>query len=101
MTLAANVLLYIFVFLFLKKEEQEETEERVLSDRVANVDCCIVRIMKARKTIEHNALITEVFKQLQFPLKVSPRVKYKNFTLPYHSLYTLLIRYEAVGLFGV
>uniref|UniRef100_A0A5K3F4S1 CULLIN_2 domain-containing protein n=2 Tax=Mesocestoides corti TaxID=53468 RepID=A0A5K3F4S1_MESCO len=53
------------------KEEQEETEERVLSDRVANVDCCIVRLMKARKTIEHNALIAEVFKQLHFPLKQS------------------------------
>nr|VZI26097.1 unnamed protein product [Spirometra erinaceieuropaei] len=53
------------------KQEQEETEERVFADRVAHVDCCIVRIMKTRKTIEHNALLTEVYKQLQFPLKAS------------------------------
>lgn len=55
----------------VQKEELEETEDRVLSDRVANVDCTIVRIMKARKIIEHNTLISEVFKQVNFPIKVS------------------------------
>ncbi|VDO50872.1 unnamed protein product [Schistosoma margrebowiei] len=57
----------------LKETEQEQvaTEERVFADRVAHVDCCIVRIMKTRKTIDHNSLLSEVYKQLQFPLKVS------------------------------
>ncbi|CAH8517198.1 unnamed protein product [Heterobilharzia americana] len=55
----------------LKETEQEQvaTEERVFADRVAHVDCCIVRIMKTRKTIDHNSLLSEVYKQLQFPLK--------------------------------
>ncbi|TGZ71761.1 hypothetical protein CRM22_002466 [Opisthorchis felineus] len=53
------------------KQEQEATEERVFADRVAHVDCCIVRIMKTRKTIDHNSLLSEVYKQLQFPLKAS------------------------------
>ncbi|CAH8842089.1 unnamed protein product [Trichobilharzia szidati] len=57
----------------LKETEQEQTatEERVFADRVAHVDCCIVRIMKTRKTIDHNSLLSEVYKQLQFPLKAS------------------------------
>ncbi|KAA0188265.1 Cullin-4B [Fasciolopsis buskii] len=53
------------------KQEQEATEERVFADRVAHVDCCVVRIMKTRKTIDHNTLLAEVYKQLQFPLKAS------------------------------
>ncbi|KAH8860035.1 Cullin-4B [Schistosoma japonicum] len=57
----------------LKETEQEQvaTEERVFADRVAHVDCCIVRIMKTRKTIDHNSLLSEVYKHLQFPLKAS------------------------------
>ncbi|CAH8534666.1 unnamed protein product [Dicrocoelium dendriticum] len=53
------------------KQEREATEERVFADRVAHVDCCIVRIMKTRKTIDHNGLLSEVYKQLHFPLKAS------------------------------
>lgn len=57
----------------LKETEQEEeaTEERVFANRVAYVDCCIVRIMKTRKTIDHNSLLSEVYSHLQFTLKAS------------------------------
>lgn len=64
------LVLPLFQFPPLQKQEQEATEERVFADRVAHVDCCVVRIMKTRKTIDHNTLLAEVYKQLQFPLKV-------------------------------
>ncbi|KAL3313414.1 Cullin-4B [Cichlidogyrus casuarinus] len=52
-------------------EEQKETEERVFADRIPTVDCCIVRIMKTRKSIEHNQLMSEIIGHLKFPLKAS------------------------------
>ncbi|XP_033251783.1 cullin-4A-like [Drosophila miranda] len=46
-----------------------ETEERVFQDRQYQIDAAIVRIMKMRKTLSHNLLITELFNQLTFPVK--------------------------------
>lgn len=52
-------------------EEQKATEERVFQDRQYQIDAAIVRIMKMRKTLSHNLLITELYKQLTFPVKPS------------------------------
>lgn len=52
-------------------EEQKATEERVFQDRQYQIDAAIVRIMKMRKSLSHTLLITELFNQLKFPVKVS------------------------------
>lgn len=48
------------------KQEQKETQERVLVDRNFAVDATIVRVMKARKTLSHQALMSETIEQLKF-----------------------------------
>ncbi|KAL1121990.1 hypothetical protein AAG570_003398 [Ranatra chinensis] len=50
-------------------EEQKATEERVFQDRQYQIDAAIVRIMKMRKTLSHNLLISELYNQLKFPVK--------------------------------
>ncbi|GJQ68033.1 hypothetical protein Trydic_g10668 [Trypoxylus dichotomus] len=50
-------------------EEQKATEERVYQDRQYQIDAAIVRIMKMRKTLSHNLLISELYIQLKFPVK--------------------------------
>lgn len=57
-------------FCFAQTEEQKATEERVYQDRQYQIDAAIVRIMKMRKTLNHNLLISELYKQLTFPVKV-------------------------------
>uniref|UniRef100_A0A673WBU5 Cullin 4B n=1 Tax=Salmo trutta TaxID=8032 RepID=A0A673WBU5_SALTR len=52
-------------------EEQASTTERVYQDRQYQIDAAIVRIMKMRKTLSHNLLVSEVYNQLKFPVKVS------------------------------
>lgn len=59
------------IALHFQTEEQKATEERVFQDRQYQIDAAIVRIMKMRKTLSHNLLITELFNQLTFPVKVS------------------------------
>lgn len=54
----------------LQNEEQKATEERVYQDRQYQIDAAVVRIMKMRKTLSHNLLISELYKQLSFPVKV-------------------------------
>lgn len=54
----------------LQTEEQKATEERVYQDRQYQIDAAIVRIMKMRKTLSHNLLISELYTQLTFPVKV-------------------------------
>lgn len=51
-------------------EEQASTTERVFQDRQYQIDAAIVRIMKMRKTLSHNLLMSEVYSQLKFPVKV-------------------------------
>jgi len=49
-------------------EEQKATEERVFQDRQYQIDAAIVRIMKMRKTLSHQLLVSELFNQLKFPV---------------------------------
>jgi len=51
------------------KKENEDAHKRVAQDRHYQIDAAIVRIMKARKRLVHNMLVTELFKQLSFPAK--------------------------------
>ncbi|XP_067136067.1 LOW QUALITY PROTEIN: cullin-4B [Centruroides vittatus] len=51
------------------QEEQTATQERVFQDRQYQIDAAIVRIMKMRKALTHNLLITELYDQLKFPVK--------------------------------
>mmetsp|Transcript_54946 Transcript_54946/g.112192 ORF Transcript_54946/g.112192 Transcript_54946/m.112192 type:complete len:775 (+) Transcript_54946:478-2802(+) len=50
------------------QEENEKTTESVFQDRQYQVDAAVVRVMKARKTLSHTLLISELFKQLKFPV---------------------------------
>ena len=51
------------------EQENEQTTERVFQDRQYQIDAAIVRTMKARKTLTHSLLISELYAQLKFPLK--------------------------------
>jgi hypothetical protein len=51
-------------------EENEATTERVFQDRQYQVDAAIVRIMKARKSLEHQTLLSDLFSTLKFPVAV-------------------------------
>jgi cullin 4 len=50
-------------------EETEQTLDEVFRDRQYQVDAAIVRTMKARKTLVHNLLMSELMTQLQFPAR--------------------------------
>jgi len=52
-------------------EENQATNEQVFQDRQYQIDAAIVRIMKMRRTLPHNLLVSEACDQLRFPLKVS------------------------------
>lgn len=69
---------FVVVCLFFKPiiqvEEQASTTERVFQDRQYQIDAAIVRIMKMRKTLSHNLLVSEVYNQLKFPVKVNYRL---------------------------
>merc|ERR1719210_2225622 len=54
-------------------DEQKATEERVFQDRQYQIDAAIVRIMKMRKTLSHNLLLTELYNQLKFPCQSATR----------------------------
>ncbi|KAK4058456.1 hypothetical protein OIO90_000615 [Microbotryomycetes sp. JL221] len=45
-------------------EERRETEERLEAERGTLCDACVVRVMKDRKTLQHQDLIHEVVRQL-------------------------------------
>lgn len=73
----------ILSFFFLQVEEQASTTERVFQDRQYQIDAAIVRIMKMRKTLSHNLLMSEVYNQLKFPVKVID-LFYLVFIFPIH-----------------
>jgi cullin 4 len=49
------------------KAERKKTTDRVFADRQYSIDATIVRIMKARKTLRHQQLMSEVLGQVKFP----------------------------------
>jgi len=53
------------------KEEREKTVEAVSRDRLYLIDAVLVRIMKARKTILHQALIPQVLEQVKVPAQAA------------------------------
>nr|CAH7737118.1 unnamed protein product [Callosobruchus chinensis] len=50
-------------------EEEQATEKSVLADRQFQIDAAIVRILKHRKQLNHNELISELFNVLDIPVK--------------------------------
>lgn len=51
-------------------EEIQEIQNKVLQERQHLLDACIVRLLKAKKSITHNDLVTEVFNDLKLPCTV-------------------------------
>ncbi|KAM0929332.1 hypothetical protein ACQ4PT_001704 [Festuca glaucescens] len=54
--------------------EKQETRHRVEEDRKPQVEAAIVRIMKSRRVLDHNSVVTEVTKQLQSRFLPNPVV---------------------------
>jgi cullin 3 len=62
------------------EEEKRETHGRVDDDRKPQMEAAIVRIMKARKYLDHNNLVSEVISQLQShfvpePVEIKRRIE--------------------------
>ncbi|KAG2017666.1 ubiquitin ligase SCF complex subunit Cullin [Coprinopsis cinerea AmutBmut pab1-1] len=60
--------------------ERQETNERIDEERKFQIEACIVRVMKDRKHLAHNALVNEVTKQLSSrfhpdPLAIKRRIE--------------------------
>lgn len=53
-----------------QRAEKEATDKHVERNRQYQVDAALVRIMKTRKQLSHQLLLSEVFQQLRFPAKV-------------------------------
>ena len=76
-------------------EEQASTTERVYQDRQYQIDAAIVRIMKMRKTLTHNLLVSEVYNQLKFPVKVrTPTILY---LFPLDTLLRLICEQQSIS----
>ncbi|MFS7956027.1 putative cullin protein, neddylation [Helianthus anomalus] len=54
--------------------EKQETRQRVEEDRKPQIEAAIVRIMKARRVLDHNNIVAEVTKQLQSRFLANPIV---------------------------
>ena len=54
--------------------ERNETKRKVDEDRKHEIEACIVRIMKSRKQLNHNQLVTEVVEQLNKRFQPSPAI---------------------------
>ncbi|KAF8378431.1 hypothetical protein HHK36_029770 [Tetracentron sinense] len=52
--------------------EKQETRQRVEEDRKPQIEAAIVRIMKSRRTLDHNNLVSEVTKLLQSRFLANP-----------------------------
>ncbi|XP_065681125.1 cullin-4A isoform X1 [Hydra vulgaris] len=53
------------------QEENQLTNEQVFQDRQYQIDAAIVRILKTRKSLIHNLLVTELYSQLKFSVTPS------------------------------
>lgn len=53
------------------EEEYKAVEEEVNQDRQYQIDAAIVRVMKTRKKLNHQLLISELFGQLRFPVRAT------------------------------
>ncbi|KAJ2324517.1 Cullin-4A, partial [Coemansia sp. RSA 2673] len=53
------------------EKETKEVEEHIQLDRMYRVDAAIMRILKARKQLEHTALMTELLGQLKFAISLA------------------------------
>lgn len=47
--------------------ERKQTTKTVFQNRLYSLDALVVRIMKARKTLPHSVLMSEVFQQIKYP----------------------------------
>eukprot|EP00959_Pyramimonas_sp_CCMP1952_P022456 472598-Pyramimonas_sp.AAC.1 len=54
--------------------EKQETRQRVEEDRKPQIEAAIVRIMKARRVLDHNNVISEVTKQLSPRFMPNPSI---------------------------
>ncbi|KAL8200691.1 hypothetical protein R6Q59_003665 [Mikania micrantha] len=54
--------------------EKQETRQKVEEDRKPQIEAAIVRIMKARRVLDHNNIVAEVTKQLQLRFLPNPVV---------------------------
>ncbi|KAI8050826.1 Cullin-domain-containing protein [Syncephalis plumigaleata] len=54
--------------------ERKVTMERVNEERQIQTDACIVRVMKSRRTMEHNTLVAEVTRQLLSRFRPDPSI---------------------------
>ncbi|KAG2216875.1 hypothetical protein INT45_009406 [Circinella minor] len=50
-------------------EERKATETKVLVDRQHQLEAAIVRVMKAKRKLNHTDLMSELFSQVRFPLE--------------------------------
>jgi cullin 3 len=58
--------------------EKLETRQRIEDDRKPQIEAAIVRIMKARRVLDHNTIISEVTKQLSSRFMPNPAVVKKR-----------------------
>jgi len=65
-------LLKIQIPLFKKEKKDEEESKAIELQRQHQTDAAVVRIMKIRKTLNHNRLVTEVVQQLQARFRPNP-----------------------------
>lgn len=54
--------------------EKQETRQKVEEDRKPQIEAAIVRIMKSRRVLDHNNIISEVTKQLQARFLPNPSI---------------------------
>lgn len=54
--------------------EKQETRQKVEEDRKPQIEAAIVRIMKARRNLDHNSIISEVTRQLASRFNPNPTV---------------------------
>ena len=51
------------------KEKRDATNEKVWESRQYQIDACLVRMMKTRKTLKHNDLVAECARLVKFPVE--------------------------------